>query len=66
MDAIETVQVEFSCPNCGAEGYEESFNASEIAKAAQVSFRCDECPATIYVDADVRIQARVPEPERAS
>lgn len=57
MSAIQAVTIEFSCPNCGADGYEQEMDADDIAQAVQVSFRCDECPATIHVDADVRIQA---------
>lgn len=60
MSAIQVVNIEFSCPNCGAEGYEQEMDADDVANAVQVSFICDECPAKIYVEADIRIQSELP------
>lgn len=60
MKGVKTVRIEFSCHNCGAEGYEEELDADDIKSASHVSFPCDECPARIYVEADVRIEFSAP------
>lgn len=58
MTAIDTVEIKFRCPNCGADGYEVDLSADDVAGGVQTSFKCDECPVTICVDADVRIEVR--------
>jgi predicted RNA-binding Zn-ribbon protein involved in translation (DUF1610 family) len=62
MSAIKRANIEFSCPSCGASGYEEELDADEIAKATEVSFPCDECGVTIvvYCDVSVHVSTRKP------
>lgn len=54
-DAITEVTIEFTCPVCGADGYEESFDAGEMARATQVTVPCDDCSARIVLELDVRV-----------
>lgn len=49
--------INFSCPACGAEGYDITFNADEIGNGVQIEIHCDDCRARISVDCDVHVQA---------
>ncbi len=55
MGHVQNVQVVVRCPACGAQDYEIEFDETELSFT--ISQPCDECPANIYVDVAVHVQA---------
>lgn len=53
--SIQKVRIEFSCPACGAEGYEFELDSDELG--SEISAPCDECPKRIAIDVSITLQS---------